>query len=324
MKPGMLAQLGSNPNLDETDARKLGARLRLNEDLLEATAQAGTEHFSLATLRQLADKHRQTRGEKDIPAHLAICPICLDLFEALLEDLPALPRDTTQRFERLFTRSRKRPGQVWPLSQWGLLRLAAAAILLLGLGFLLKPQVFSNPPRMIQGTFAQATGKPLASGQALQSRKPFTMGEGAQLALDDGGTTIRSEVRSELAFKRTLRGDPLFVVNGGDIWVTAAKQKPGSSIRVQTPLGDIRVIGTEFRVTLQSEQVEVHETKPDQSEIVSYSTNISAVVVTVREGTIALRNRHDQVAVSAGNTAVLRQGHPRIDVRQSDPDAVNR
>ncbi|MFC1462832.1 FecR domain-containing protein [Verrucomicrobiota bacterium] len=309
-----LARLEKDPALDEADAVHLAERLRLDEGLRPLTRDDADRHLELPALRKLADKCR-AGGMADMPAHLAACPICLDLFQCFLAGVPAVSDSTIARFENLAETPDRRSSIVWFPSARILLRAAAAVALLLGAGVLLKPLVFPGPPVTTQGVFTLANGAAVAEGERVPARQPFTMSKGAELALDDGATSVRAEAESRMSFSRSLRGDPTFVVNDGDVRVTAAKQKRGSSIMVRTPLGDIRVIGTEFRVTLKREQVVVYENQPKQAEIEEHVGEISAVIVAVREGVVSLRNRHEEVAVSAGHTAVIRQGQPRIELR---------
>ncbi|MEI6211530.1 MAG: FecR domain-containing protein [bacterium] len=302
-------------DLDESEARRLGANQRLAESLGQQAGDISSNHLELNELHGFATAHRQGHGEKTLPEHLLVCPICLDLFQAILAGDPRISRYTMLRYEHTPGAPRRRIFFAWMVSRQGALSAAAALAVLLGAGLLYQARVYANPPVSVQGVFTQANGQAVAAGQALASRQPFTMGSGAALELNDGGTSVRAEAESEMSFKRSLQGDPRFVMHGGDIWVHAAKQKPGSSILVQTPLGVIRVIGTEFRVTVESEPVLVHENREGQTEVKKYAANISAVVVDVKEGTVALRNSFEQVLVTAGHTAVMRQNQHWIEVR---------
>ena len=307
-------------DLDEVAARRLGAKQRLAESLGQQAGDLSGNHLELPALQKLAAEHRQNPGEKNLPEHLTLCPICLDLFLAILDGFPAISRYTMARYENTPGAPRRRLFFGWLTSRQGVLSAAAALAVLLGAGLLYRSRVYANPPVSVQGVLTQANGQAVSAGQPLSSRQPFTMGSGAALALNDGGTSVRAESKTEMSFTRSLQGAPRFVMHGGDIWVHAAKQKPGSSIVVQTPLGDIRVIGTEFRVTVESEPVVVHENREGQTEVKKYAANISAVVVAVTEGTVSLRNSFEQVLVTAGQTAVMRQNQHWIEVRTPMPE----
>jgi len=310
------ARLEAESSLDEGDARRMDAEWHLAERLRPLTDDVLEEHLSLLELQRLATEHRRKDGEKDLPEHLAACPICLDLFQTLLEGTPVVSRNAMRRFENTPGAPRRWTRLRWFSSRQVLLRAAALVAILLGAGVLARPYVFPDPSVTGQGVLTLANGKVVAAGQAVPARRTVTMGPGAALALDDGGTAVRAETESEVSFSRSLRGNPQFVVHGGDVWVTAAKQKPGSAVVVRTPLGEIRVIGTKFRVTVEREKVLVHESKPERPGITKYATSISAVVVAVQEGIVSVRNRHEQASVSAGQTAVLRQNQLWIEVRR--------
>ncbi len=312
----LLARLDNNPALAEEDAARFAAWLQLDEGLRPLTEGIRENHLDLSALQRLANEHRGNAGEKEIPEHLATCPICLDLFQSILDGVPVVDRSAMQRFENIPGYSQRQTDSWWHSSRRIFLSAAAGVIILLGAHVLARSLFFSNPPLSVSGGFTLANGTTVPAGGPIPFRRPFTMNAGNALALDDGGTSVRAETESEMSFSRSLLGNPMFVVNNGAVWVSAAKQKPGSSIMVRTPLGDIRVIGTEFRVTVESENVVVYENRPDQSEIKEHTTSISAVIVNVHEGTVSLRNRHDQVTVSAGGTAVMRQGQPMIKVHQ--------
>ncbi len=310
------AQREADAALDEGEARRMAAEWHLAERLRPLTEAILKDHLNLQALQRLADEHRRNDGEKDLPEHLTACPICLDLFQTLLEGTPLVSRRAMKRFEETPGAPRRWAKLAWFTSSPILLRAAALVAILLGTGVLARPLVFPHPPVTTQGVFTLANGSTVPAGQSVPARRPFTMNAGAALALDDGGTAVRAETESNLSFSRSLRGNPQISVHGGDIWVSAAKQKPGSTIVIQTPLGEIRVIGTKFRVTVEKEKVVVHETRPERPEVTKYATNISAVVVTVQEGTVAVRNRSEQASVSAGQTAVMRQNQQWIEVRR--------
>ncbi|MEI6562893.1 MAG: FecR domain-containing protein [bacterium] len=308
-------QREAEASLDEGEAIRLAAEWHLAERLRPLTEATLKDHLTLQALQRLANEHRRNDGEKDLPEHLTACPICLDLFQTLLEGTPLVSRRAMKRFEETPGAPRRWTKLAWFTSSPILLRAAALAAIFLGAGVLVRPLLFSNPPVTTQGVFTLANGSTVPAGQAVPARREFTMNAGAAMVLDDGGTAVRAETASNLSFSRSLRGNPRFAVHSGDVWVTAAKQKPGSTIVVQTPLGEIRVIGTKFRVTVEKEKVVVHETRPERPEVTKYATNISAVVVAVQEGTVSVRTRSEQASVSVGQTAIMRQNQQWIEVR---------
>lgn len=307
---------GTRPLEDEGEVRKWGSALHLADALRPLADDLRDDHFGLPELQRLADDHRRTPGEKDLPGHLAVCPICLELFQSLLDGVPDVERPAMRRFETISGAPSRKTMAWWRSSGAVCWSAAALVALLLGSGILFRALAFPHSPFTAQGVVTRANGLPVLAGAAMPSGETVTLKQGARLELDDGGTSVRADAESTLSFDRTWRGNPRFVVHGGDVFIKAAKQKPGSSILVRTTLGDIRVVGTEFRVTVESEQVEVHESRPGQSKVLTYTDRISAVVVAVREGTVAVKNRHNQALVTAGETAVLRQAQPWIELRR--------
>lgn len=295
----------------EREARGQLAGLGLKSALGALAAADRDGHLGLPELESLVARRGHSPDGSPLPPHLTRCAICLDLYEALVQGVAPMTAPTRARLLRLHAESGR--ARRWPASRW--LALAASLAILATAGLQARHVAFPNPPVAVHDGCRGADGVALPAGSPMPVRRPVLVPSGATLALGDGGTSLRAERESRVSFARTLRGHPVFHVHGGDVWVSAAKQKPGMAVRVTTALGEIRVIGTEFRVTVESEPIVVHESRPDAPGTAAYEDRIAAVSVAVREGAVAVQGRRDRVVVSAGETAVLRQGQPRIEVR---------
>jgi len=297
----------------EAEARGIATALGLGSALAGLGADARGGHLSLADLESLAaSRGRDPRGQ-GLPRHLTRCPTCLDLYEAVLAGLPAVSPESRRRFARLFAgTSVSRHGGGWPIR-----RLAAAACVaaLVTAGLQLRHVAIPNPPRAVGGSCRLAGGAEVETGRAVPSRARLVVEAGTALRLDDGGTAVRAERESNVSFSRSLRGHPVFHVHDGEVHVTAARQRPGMSVHVRTALGDVTVIGTEFRVAVGSEPIVIHEVRPDAPQPQAYEDRVATVAVAVTEGTVAVSTGRDRRLVSAGQSAFLRQGQPLIEVR---------
>jgi len=306
----------ANPGVSEAEARRIAAGLQLGPALAALAADIRDDHLSLADLEALAAAHGHDPQGRGLPRHLSGCPVCLDLFETLLDGVPAVAAESRTRFERLFAGDdalRHGHGGGWPIRR--LLLAAACVAALVTAGLQLRHVAIPNPPRSVGGSCRLADGGPLEPGRAVPARERLVVEAGTSLELDDGGTAVRAERESNLTFTRSLRGHPVFHVHEGDVRVTAARQRPGMSVNVCTSLGDITVIGTEFRVTVGSEPIVIHEMRPDAPRVTAYEDRAATVSVAVTEGIVAVRTKRDRRLVAAGQSALLRQGQPLIEVR---------
>ncbi len=304
------------PDVGEAEARAIGADLRLGPALADPSGGTHGDHLGLAELEALASVRGRDASGDALPRHLTSCPVCLDLYEALLEGVPALAPESLARHERLFdapTAASARPTR-WS-GRMGLLSAAACLAILVVAGLQTRHLVAPNPPRSAGGSCRLADGAVLAPGLPIPARRQVVVEAGTALNLDDGGTSVRAERESNLSFSRSLAGHPVFHVHDGDVRVTAARQRPGMAIHVRTALGDIRVVGTEFRVTVGSEPIVIHEVNPADPRAAAYEGRVATVTVTVTEGSVAVSTTHDRTLLTAGQSALLRQGQPHIEVR---------
>ncbi len=306
---------GDDASVGEAEARRIAMALDLGPALAGLGAEARGDHLSLADLEALAAaRGRDPRG-RGLPDHLTRCPTCLDLYGIVLDGLPAVSSESRGRFERLFAgeaAARRGDGSRWPIRR---LLAAACVAALVTAGFQLRHVAIPNPPRVVGGSCRLAGGAALELGRAIPARTRLAVEAGTSLRLDDGGTAVRAERESSLSFTRSLDGHPVFHVHEGDVHVTAARQRSGMSIHVRTALGDVTVIGTEFRVTVGSEPIVIHEVRPDAPQAKAYQDRVATVAVAVTEGTVAVSTGRDRRLVSAGQSAFLRQGQPLIEVR---------
>ncbi len=303
-------------------------------DLLDAfhpvheTSSAG-QHPGLDALRKMA--HRQTtRGDSfELPAHLATCPECLDVFLALLDSPIPLTAMQTARFQSVWFPPRQATGRIsfLPFIQWA----AAAAILTIIAWFgwinsSLHPiaiEIESGSlaaniatPAGITAPAANPTRPPLSGTVQVKPKQSFTVTTPSRIALPDG-VQVQAEPETSLAFKRTMRTTTV-ELNQGRITLDVAPQPAGHTVQVRTPLGTIRVIGTRFEVISASETA-VEYRDDGSGAVQSRPLDIASITVRVREGTVAIRTPADEARIHAGQQAVLRVGQPRIDVSDLQP-----
>lgn len=298
--------------LPEPEAMRLAAASDLGESLQRLCGESPTGHLTLDELQVLA-KRRRDDPAWAMPEHLSACPVCLDLFGALLDTASGPSPAALDRFVSLFP---ARDARLVLRPRWRMLMLkAAAAVLAAALGgFAYLHWTEQSPPSVATGRIERVDGRILTAGSAMPARERVAVREDSTVTLADG-TSVDAAAGSVFAFKRGVAGGPVFDLDRGEVLVTAAKQPAGSSLAVRTPLGTIRVVGTVFRVTLASEAVVVHEARPGAAESTRYESSVGSVTVVVDEGVVSVGNRHETIRVPAGRAAVMRQGQQWIEFR---------
>ncbi|NLE65996.1 MAG: FecR domain-containing protein [Lentisphaerae bacterium] len=310
---GLFAQLPPD-DLEETAAEKL----RKSGIFAAAPGpDAGTDnnHLSLSELRELHEQRRRLGTDWEMPEHLATCSLCLEIFQCLQDGLPELSEAAAARFEGLF-RPEERPAGMRGAKFQRAARILkmAAAILLLAAGAALIWQLQRPAARLDSGAFViERDNRELVKKAELPANTLLVAREEAG-AVFDGGATALFASGSRVMIKRSPAGETTINLQQGDVEASVPKQKPGRHFKVQTPLGDVRVIGTRFRVSTESEKVMVYESS-GESQNRTYIDRISAVTVQVESGVVAVDNHYDHVNVAAGQCAVMREGQKLIEVR---------
>lgn len=327
----------ASPSEAAGDAAEL-AELRALGASLRAAPSVDTGHFSFHEIQMLADARRTTAdgAEWEMPEHLSTCPLCLEAFEATLEGLPVTSPALTTRAAGLLTTSGlsitssdeasatgiprlalKLPttsGRKHP-SRWlrGLATAAALAIIC-SLGY--YAYLRSTSVRAVDGGLAvvdEDTKTPITPGSVIPSNSDLVALADTRTAFHDG-TEVHIEKDTRLTIDESLGGDTTLNLKEGSLTAKVAKQKPGRHFDVTTALGTVRVIGTRFSVSTRSENADVNYSAGEQT-WKSQHVKLTAVTVTVTDGTVSVTNtQKNQVSVTAGQTAVIRENEALIDV----------
>lgn len=274
------------------EAERLVAAL----DALGRTPPAvSTRHFALSELRQHAADRRAAGAAWTMPDHLSACPLCLDLYAALLEEAraPAAPQGTRVLSIRSIT------------------RIAAAAALAIGLVAALRTGLSGRvPPRVERGELVSSDGRPLAPGAAAARGQRWIAKEPSAVRLGDG-SLVEAAAGTALSVERTLTGSTVVNLTDGEITLSVARQAAGRPFSVRTELGEITVVGTRFSVRFGQERLRVYEA--DGSQVRARDDRARVVQVAVSEGSVRVRNRHrHEVLLAPGQTATLRDQEPEI------------
>ncbi len=277
-------------------------------------------HLSLAELRSLVQCRRQAQDAWELPEHLAACPLCLDLFSALESEERPLSSPARSRYQRLFappiqSTERRRIRVLWlyPLTA------IAASLLIMATGiYLLASGTGRMPGKILDGSgnLAAGGGAVLSAGAGVPVRQEIVTETGMNLALADG-SRITVAPQSRFRLVTPWIGKSTLYLSRGDVNLSVTKQKLGRTLSVRTPLGEVFVVGTRFRVKTIADDALVYQQTAGQGTIRSYRENVQSVVVSVTEGVVKVRNAHDEVWVRAGYSAVLRGNQPLIDLHPS-------
>jgi len=300
-------------NMDELDAD----RLRRGGIFAAAASDAGPDagHFSLEELRALHEQRSRLGAGWEMPLHLAECFLCLEAFQCLQDGVPALSKAAEARFEGIF---HSETSVAW-LRGAGFKRAArilrtAAAILLLAAGAAVTWSLSRPAPRLDSGMFViERDNRELAKSAELPENTLLVAGGETGAVFSDGAKTQFAS-GSRVMINRSLVGDTTINLHQGRVEASVPKQRPGRHFMVRTPLGDVRVVGTRFRVSTDSEKVRIYE-KSEDSKNRTYMDRIKAVSVQVESGVVVVDNRYDHVNVAAGQSAIIREGQKLIEVR---------
>lgn len=271
-------------------------------------------HLSLAELRTLVQCRRQAPDTWELPEHLATCPLCLELFEALEDEGPPLRQQALSRYQLLQPISSIEPRRtivpwLYPLA------IAAGLVIMMAGIYLLMSGIGRVPVNVLDGSgnLAAGGGAVLSTGAGVPARQEIVTETGMNLALADG-SRITVAPQSRFRLVTPWIGSSTLYLSRGEVNLSVTKQTLGRTLSVRTPLGEVFVVGTRFRVKTIANDALVYQQTAGQGTIRSYRENVQSVVVSVTEGVVKVRNAHDEVRVCAGYSAVLRGDQPLIDL----------
>lgn len=321
---------------------------------LAARAAKDASHLNLEQITELV-RDRRTKGPDWLmPDHLAGCPLCLEAFETVLagwfEPQPATlarygnvfpPKavEIAGRIEGAASKADRSADRRAMLITTG--RIAAAialvAVLVVGWNEFTTRSVATTSALLLEGglvlddgtvTVEQATTpgrKNIATLQSIAVGQPIPSGQRAiavertKLTFRDG-STLDIDKRSRVAIEEPVAGQVTVRLDAGGVTAAVTKRESGQTFGVITPMGQVTVVGTRFKVTCNGEDVRVFNNTPEQAATAAATEAvIEAVSVEVYEGTVRVHNQHNDVSVTTGQTAVIRDKPPTIDVVESTP-----
>jgi hypothetical protein len=266
-------------------------------------------HFSLDEIKGcVAD--RQLQGERwEMPSHLAECPLCLEVFDVVLSGADQVPNRVIRRLLQQVRPPRKRD------HFWGAFLLKAALFLFLIGAVFFWMNRHSGPKSMlvVEGSLSFAdTTSPVPVDIKLPPNRLLTSVLPVRVRCDDGSDlAIASHTQFELPANAA---DAAITLKEGEIDFSIVHQPGLRRFRVRTPLGEIIVVGTQFRVTSRYEQVTLFRNDSTAAVPAGETTRLATVRIHVSEGKVLVRNRYQEAAVPAGTTALLRENQPMIDL----------
>ena len=286
--------------------------------LAEALASAShvdESHFEFEDLSRLAEARREQGEAWEIPEHLSRCPLCLEAFQIILEDVPAPSARAIERFVKIGEKSAASSPKIMPFPSRGktLLKIAASIAALFGALWTFNHVVGRTSAHVSEGTVALQSGKVLPRGASIPGGVTVTATEHTSASLDDGSKLDLGK-DTKVSFHKSFGGDTTIGLTDGAVVASVTKQKSGNEFVVRTPLGEVVVVGTRFSVTCQAEDVVVYQSVPGQAEVKQHKDVVRAMRVTVFEGIVRVRRHSEQVLVTANQIAVLRESEPGIEV----------
>ncbi|MFW5856637.1 MAG: FecR domain-containing protein [Planctomycetota bacterium] len=279
---------------------------------LEPVDEADPGHYDLDTLQRLA-RERRTEGEGwQMPDHLSACPLCLEEFELLLGEIPTPRRSAVRRYFKQGRKTLAPFGTVLPLFTWRerVVAAAAAAVLAVALGLLFHtPGAAEAPAIRVRGeAFAHVDGRPLRRGATVANGEELVAREDAVATFADG-SEVEIDRGSRLAFRVDPAGATTIRLRDGGVYASVTRRTPERPFRVETDLGEVRVVGTAFRVDCERDDVLVLTPAEEGLAGEARTTPLRAVRVTVRAGVVRVTARDGaRRDIRAGEEAVLRPG----------------
>ncbi len=260
-------------------------------------------HLSMGEIGALA-RRRRAGEEVELPEHVAMCPVCLEMYEVVLEGVPEVSAGAMERFVAIHDRPK---GRIGP---W--VRVAAAAVVVMGIGLWWALGMGKGTTSSVAsgGTLVMDSGVKVASGESLPGGTELTAQEEARASFEDG-SGIKIQQGTRLAIEESNLGSKTVVLTQGRVEASVAKQTWGRKFEVSTPLGPVTVVGTKFSVTCGKEPVVVYEGDDKKA---GENREITVVTVRVTEGVVRVSNKSEEVHVRAGQVAVMREKQPRIDL----------
>lgn len=294
--------------------------------LIGQILRCDARHLSLAELRSLVQGRQQAPEAWELPEHLAACPLCLDLFEALESEERPLSNPASSRYQKLFAplipstqRRQTRMPWLYPLIA------IAASLLIMATGIYLLAfgagRMSGNRILDGSGNLAAGGGAVLSAGAVVPARQEIATETGMHLALADG-SRITVAPQSRFSLVNPWIGQSTLYLSSGDVNLSVRKQRLGRTLSVKTPLGEVFVVGTLFRVRTTANNAIVYQQTAGNGAISSSLESIQSMVVSVTEGVVKVRNAHDEVQVRAGYSAILRGDQPLIDMHPSNNESA--
>jgi len=333
------------------DREALSAMQQL-ADALAARATADGSHLTFVQVTDLARDRRTQGPDWLMPEHLAGCPLCLEAFEIILAGWAEPEPAALARYRALFHgRVETVAGRIDPITAASFsperrrrmiatFTKVAAAVAVIAIltvvwkawidrpattttallaegGLVIDDGAISVDQAMAEGLKPTPSIKSVPAGQVVPSGQRTIATKRTKLAFRDG-STLEVESRSRVTIDEPEAGKVTVRLQAGGVTASVTKRQQGQTFDVITPIGEVTVVGTRFKVACDSENVHVFQSIPGEASPQERRDAISAVTVTVFEGVVLVRNKREEVQVREGQYAIIRDNPPMIDVLEGD------
>lgn len=327
--------------LPETDAEALRNRQDWSRTLLRAGRVTPGVHLQAEALEQLV-KTRQEKGEAwEMPEHLAFCPHCLAVFESMLAGAEEVPPHAIQRYIDLMKPTqgvaiRRLLPTMWSPRTW----VAAAALVALLLGGILVDRLTRHTTlTLCEGVLALTERTAAAVGETVPGRSEMTA-RTSTLAEFADGTALRIERDTRFSCFESWWGNRTVYLQEGAVDCKVVPQPVNRRFTVATPLGEVQVHGTEFRVVCRSirgpggsesdaalrleKEIDGYHVSGLQVENKSSDPRPgleqeAIMIVAVKSGVVRVANQQRHADVKVGQTVVIRSRSSAIEVFSAAP-----
>lgn len=303
-----------NHAAEQEEERHTAAARRLVAALTRTASPAG-RHLDLAELESLVAARLAQGADWEMPEHLLRCPSCLEAFQTLLEGVPAvsaafLDRCVSLEKESLTTRDERPPKVLYLPANWLVAaRLAAVVVAVAGAAWLAQAWWAAGALRLRAGAVTLPGGGILDAGSSVPDGVVLHATQPATTRFRDG-STVELAANTHVSFHRSAGGSVTVRLIRGDVVSTVTPRPPAEAFVVQTPLGQVTVVGTRFRVRCA-----------DEAGAPRAGGEAVAVEVEVFEGVVRVKQAAQEARVGPGQRARL-QREPRGLVVSAAVDAA--
>ncbi len=266
-------------------------------------------HFTTSELMRFIEKRFKLGEHWQMPEELAKCQICLNSFEALIE--ASEEKISDELVEKIVGQLPVHKTFRFAFFKYAL-KLAAGFLIIFSIWYGMTIEKQKAYPSFSEGMATGLDGKTFLAGSKFPGAALLAAANRCVAEYMDG-SKIMFEAGSLFAFKHNFLGNKIIELKNGAISADVAKQPFWRTLIINTELGNIKVIGTRFDVKVSRTTEIIFEQKGSEIQQ-KQSDKISSVLVSVKEGTVAVTCGKETIKLQAGSKAILEHNGIRKEV----------